>query len=496
MSYLPLLVLLPLIGAALLGLAPAAQARAIALATAILTCFVSVAALLPDTNASTSSFYQLSESVWLPNIGVSFKFGVDGVSGWLIVLTAALGVGALLCPIPASVGERQKTYLGALLALTGLLCGAFAALDLVMFYLFFEASLVPVYFLVGLFGGAHRARVATKFIVYSVFGALCLLAAIIGLRAVGGTFDIAVLRERHVGGVAGSWIFVGLALAFAVKTPLFPLHTWQSGTYKELPTPALLLVAGSMAKLGTYGFFRFCIGILPEASWQFGPAMVWLAAIGIVYAALVAVVQKDLKRVMAFSSVSHLGFIVLGMFSGTPQGVLGACVQMVNHGIIVGGIFLLLAILERRCGTLQIARLGGLWEQMPILSRLFLVFTLASVALPLTNGFVGEFLTLLGAFKYFPIPTALATTGVIWSAVYMLGMYQRTFYGPVRPEFSELPDLTESEIFRVAPLAALVFLLGIYPSPLMVPMDGAVLANLPPLAPTPAERAAAEGMPR
>ena len=458
-----LLVLIPLIGTALVALAPKAQARAIAIVAALLSFVISLSTL-NQGEGLLSTIYQQSSLPWLPNLGIAFHFGIDTVAAWLVILTGVLGLIAALCQTTLAT-EQKPVYYGAILALIGLLNGAFCALDMVLFYLFFEACLLPVYFLIGLFGGPRRQQVATKFLIYSVIGALFMLAAMLGLRAVSGTFDIAALLEKPVTGAVGVPIFLGFAIAFAIKTPMFPFHTWQSDAYRETPTPALILVAGAMAKLGTYGFYRFCIGILPEASAQLGGVMVWLAAIGIVYAAIVAAVQRDVKRVLAFSSVSHLGFIVLGLFSGTGQGVIGACFQMINHGIIVAGLLLLVVAIERRTGTTRIAWLGGLWEQTPVLARLFLIFTLASVGLPLTNGFVGEFLTLLGAFKSYPWATAVAVTGVIWSAVYMLGMYQRAFYGTTSRRTAGIGDLTDGEAILIAPLAVLVFLLGVYPTP-------------------------------
>lgn len=470
-----LLVLVPLIGAGLVALAPKAQARIIAILASALAFAMSLTTLVQDENA-VGTFYQSSTLPWLPNLGIAFHFGVDSVAAWLVVMTGLLGVLAMLCP-PTVSEEKRPVYYGAILALLGLLNGAFCSLDIVLFYLFFEACLLPVYFLIGLFGGARRQQVASKFLIYSVIGALFLLASILGLRAVGGSFDMTTLHDKPITGVAGTLIFVGFAVAFAIKTPMFPFHTWQADAYQETPTPALILVAGAMAKLGTYGFYRFCLGFVPEASRQLGGAMVWLAAIGIVYAGIVAATQRDVKRVLAFSSVSHLGFIVLGLFSGTGQGVLGASVQMINHGLIVAGLLLLVAAIERRTGTLRIARLGGLWEQTPVLSRFFLIFTLASVGLPLTNGFVGEFLTLLGGFKNYPWAVAVAVTGVIWSAVYMLGLYQRVFYGQTSKRTAGLTDLTDSESMLVAPLAVLVFLLGIYPAPMMLTMEAAIVTD-------------------
>lgn len=477
-SILPLLVLVPLLGTLFLSLADRAHARGIAIVIGVLTFLFSFGSFA-RSDSDPNAFVQYTDLAWLPDLGIHLRFGVDGLSEWLVVLTSLLGVGALLCPTVVP-DEKRKIYYGCILALVGLLNGAFCALDLVLFYLFFEACLLPVYFLIGIFGGPRRRITAQKFLIYSVVGALCMLASIIGVYATAGTFDMVELREHGLSGETAALLFVGFAVAFAIKTPMFPLHTWQADAYSDTPTPVVAVVGGAMAKLGTFGFFRICLGIFPDASAQYGVVLCWLAAASIVYAALIASVQRDLKRVMAFSSVSHLGFIVLGLFSGTSQGVVGACAQMINHGIVAGGLFFLLAFLEKRRGTLQIRLLGGLWEQMPVFSRIFLLFTLASVGLPLTNGFVGEFLTLLGAYKAYPGAAAVATTGVIWSAVYMLGMYQRVFYGvPTRPENQALSDIADGEGGLVAPLAVLIFLLGVYPQPLLVTMESAVILNTP-----------------
>ncbi|MGC4042644.1 MAG: NADH-quinone oxidoreductase subunit M [Armatimonas sp.] len=476
LSILPLLVLVPLLGTLFISLADRAHARAISIVIGVLTFFMSFVSFV-RADSDPNAFVQYTDLAWLPDLGVHFRFGADGLVEWLVVLTSLLGLGALVCPtvIP---DEKRKVYYGCILALVGLLNGAFSALDLVLFYLFFEACLLPVYFLIGIFGGPRRRISAQKFLIYSVVGALCMLASIIGVYSMAGTFDMAELREKGLTGEMATLLFAGFAISFAIKTPMFPLHTWQADAYSDTPTPVVAVVGGAMAKLGTYGFFRICLGIFPVASAKYGFLICMVAAIGIVYAALIAAVQRDLKRVMAFSSVSHLGFIVLGLFSGTAQGSVGACAQMINHGIIAGGLFFLLAFLEKRRGTLQIRLLGGLWDQMPVFSRIFLLFTLASVALPLTNGFVGEFLTLLGAYSTYPAAAAIATTGVIWSAVYMLGMYQKVFYGvATRPENQALSDIADGEGGLVAPLVVLIFLLGIYPQPLLVTMESAVTLN-------------------
>jgi NADH-quinone oxidoreductase subunit M len=481
-SLMGLVVLLPLLGTLLMALSERAHARAIALTSALATVIFAFSGLLPDDANQAAGFYHVTHLRWLPELGLHIRLGADGVSGWLVLLTAVLGLGTLLCPTRID-SERVRVYYGCILCLVGLLCGAFLALDLVVFYLFFEASLLPVYFLIGIFGGTRRRAAAQKFFIFSVIGALAMLASIIGIWSIAGTFELTELKARGIPADAAGLLFVGFAVAFAVKTPLVPLHTWQADAYQQLPTPVVALVGGAMAKLGTYGFFRICLWLLPEASGRYAPVLCAVAALSIVWAALVAAVQKDLKRLMAYSSVSHLGFVVLGLFSGTREGITGGCVQMINHGIIAGGIFYLLAVLEVRTGTLRTYRLGGLWERMPVFARLFLLFTLASVALPLTNGFVGEFLTLLGAYKSYPVWAAIATTGVIWSAVYMLGMYQRVFFMPPARSAPETGgDIADRELGLIAPIAVLIFLLGIYPLPVLSPMDGPVARVAPPTA--------------
>ena len=326
------------------------------------------------------------------------------------------------------------------------LIGAFVSLDLILFYVCFEAVLIPAYFLIGMFGGANRAQAGLKFILYTLVGSLLMLVSLIALylhtaqyAPRGGTFDYEIILQTVTqtpltGGLA-ALAFAGFALAFAIKTPLFPFHTWLPDTYGEAPAPVAIVLAGVMGKLGIYGLYRFVLPLFPDLSRQAAPAFIWLGVAAIIYGAIIAAVQKDVKRVLAFSSVSHLGFIVMGLFSGTAHGVSGALIQTINHGVTTGALFLLAGIIEERRGTTRIASLGGLWQQMPVFGRIFLIVTFSSIALPLTNGFVGEFLILLGTFQTYPVAAGLATTGVIWSAVYMLWMFQRVMYGAVtKPE--------------------------------------------------------------
>lgn len=465
MSLLTYLILVPVLAAALVAFLPKAQSRLIACLGVLVTFLLS--ALLMTGTQNAAGFYEgtLQKSSWLPVLGISYQVGVDGIGALLIVLTTLLSALAVVTPFKVAEG-KERLYFGALLLLEATLIGAFSALDLILFYVFFEACLVPVWFLIGVFGGAKATKAVMKFFIYTVVGSLLMLAAILWLGVRFQSFDYlqlqASLTKAPLLGMVGVWVMLGFAIAFAIKTPLFPFHSWQPETYAACPTAGVVLVSGAMAKLGTYGFYRFCIMLFPDATRTCAPLFVGLAVTGILYGALVAAMQRDVKRVIAYSSISHLGYVVLGLFSGNTQGVSGALLQMINHGITVGGLFIVLGLIEEQTGTLKIRSLGGLWERVPVLARIFLILTLASVALPLTNGFVGEFLILLGTFQTYPAAAALATTGVIWSAVYMLWMFQRVVYGPARAEHT-LTDIKGTPLIVLGLVVGLVFALGVYP---------------------------------
>jgi NADH-quinone oxidoreductase subunit M len=471
---LSLLIALPFVTAVVIGIAPAKSARTIALLGSLVTFLLSLPLLGLAGAAPANGFAFEQNVVWLPNVHVNFHVGVDSAAALLVVLSTFLQVFAVAFN-PENIKDRVKEYYIFLMALEGALIGAFSSLDLILFYVFFELSLVPVYFLIGIWGGKNRIAAGTKFFVYTVIGSLLMLASIIALYLRAGTFDLIAVKEVLVSlpptPTVALLLFTGFALAFAVKTPLFPFHTWLPDAYAESPTACTILMSGAMAKLGTYGFYRFCLFLFPDASYQAAPLIVTLAVAGIIYGALVAAVQRDVKRVIAYSSVSHLGFVVLGLFSFAgpgqivPQALTGAILQSVNHGITAGALFLIVGIIEARRGTRRINELGGLWEQMPVFGRIFLIVTLSSIALPLTNGFVGEFLILLGAFQAFPLAAAIATTGVIWSAVYMLWMFQRVMYGPVdKPATRRLRDLSTGELALLIPFVILIFVFGLFPT--------------------------------
>ena len=372
-----------------------------------------------------------------------------------------------------------------MLLLESAMIGVFVSLDLLLFYLFFEASLVPMFFLIGIWGGERRVYAAVKFFIYTAVGSLLMLVGIIALysihqRATGiATFDYAVLTEALRSGAmqiaprAEFWLFLAFAFAFCIKVPLWPLHTWLPDAHTEAPTAGSVILAGVLLKMGTYGLLRFNFGLFPNAAKQFAPIMITLAVIGIIYGALVAMVQPDVKRLVAYSSVSHMGFVVLGLFSFTEQGMQGALYQMLNHGVSTGALFLFVGMIYERRHTRQISDFGGLARPMPWFSALFVIASLSSIGLPFLNGFVGEFLIMLGtwtsvAVQHAWIVTMLAGTGVIWAAVYMLWMLQRVVFGTKTSEANaKLSDLNAREVGLLLPLLALMLFMGVYPQPFL-----------------------------
>lgn len=473
---LTILILLPLAAAILTAASPKATAKMAGIVGAALTFLASLPLLLSAHATPGRGFIYEQNLNWLPALGIHYHVGVDGAAASLVLLTTFLSVCAAVYSAE-KVTDRTNHFLALLLVMEAATIGAFVSLDLILFYLFFEVCLVPVYFMIGIWGGqgsdekAIRRRVvaANRFFLYTVVGSLLMLAAIITVYLRTGSFQFADVRTAFATSNLGAspealWIFVGFAIAFAVKTGVFPFHSWLPDAYAESPTGTVVLLSGAMAKLGTYGFFRFCLGLFPYASYKMAPALVTLGVISIIYGALVAAVQRDAKRVIAYSSISHLGFVVLGLFSLAEPSMQGALLQQINHGITAGILFLIVGMIQDRRGTTYIRELGGLWEQMPLFGRIFLIATLSSVGLPLTNGFIGEFQILLGTTQSFPIAGALATTGVIWSAVYMLWMFQRVMYGPVsNPANRRLRDISGVEIGVLVPFVVLIFFLGLYP---------------------------------
>ena len=484
---LSVIVFLPLAGALLVLLAGGTGdrpdrepvVRAIALGTSLLTFAVTL--LLWWRFDPGSADYQFIERhAWMPAFGIQYFLGVDGISLFLVVLTAFLTPLALLCSWD-SVHRNVKMFSFFLLALETSMLGTFLALDLFLFYMFWDFVLIPMYFLIGIWGYERRIYAAVKFILYTMAGSVLMLLAIIGLawahQAATGqpSFDLLDLYGLHLSWNTERWFFLAFAIAFAIKVPLFPFHTWLPDAHVEAPTAGSVILAGVLLKMGTYGLLRFAFPLFPAAAMHYAPWIGVLAVIGIVYGALVAMVQPDMKKLVAYSSVSHLGVVVLGLCAVNVNGVQGAVYQMLNHGVSTGGLFMIVGMLSDRRHTRLIAEYGGLKAVMPRFVAAFLLVTLASIAMPGTNGFIGEFLILLGAFRQFPWLTAVGATGVILSAVYMLWMFQRVNYGEVTNDKNRaLPDLTGREWAMMIPTVAMCLFMGVAPTIFLRPMEPAV----------------------
>jgi NADH-quinone oxidoreductase subunit M len=431
--------------------------------------------------AGASAEFQLVERhAWIPAFGIDYYIGVDGISLLLIVLTGFLTPIALLSSW-VGIEKKVKEFAIFILLLEAAMIGVFVSLDLFLFYVFWDAMLIPMYFLIGIWGYERRIYAAVKFILYTMAGSVLMLIAIIGLswahQAATGTpsFDLLDLYGLHLSWPMEKWFFLAFALAFLIKVPLFPFHTWLPDAHVEAPTAGSVILAGVMLKMGTYGLLRFAFPLFPAAAVHFAWWIALFAVIGIVYGALVAMVQPDMKKLVAYSSVSHLGVVVLGLCAFNVNGVQGAVYQMLNHGVSTGGLFMIVGMLSDRRHTRLISEYGGLKAVMPRLVAAFLLITLASIAMPGMNGFIGEFLILLGAFQQFPWLTAVGATGVILSAVYMLWMFQRVNYGEVTNEKNRaLPDLSGREWAMIVPTVAMCIFMGIAPTIFLRPMEPAV----------------------
>jgi NADH-quinone oxidoreductase subunit M len=485
---LSLIIFLPLAGALLVLLAGGRGDRpereGLVRWLALVTSFATLAAtlLLWLRFDPSSAAYQFEERrAWIPAFGIQYYIGVDGISLLLIVLTAFLTPLALLSSWD-SIHKGVKAFSFFILALETAMIGVFASVDLFLFYVFWDAMLIPMYFLIGVWGYERRVYAAVKFILYTMAGSVLMLIAIIALawtfaEANGGTYSFSLLdlQQLTLSNTMEYWCFLAFAVAFAIKVPLFPFHTWLPDAHVEAPTAGSVILAGVLLKMGTYGLLRFAFPLFPGAALYFAPWIATLAVIGIIYGALVAMVQPDLKKLVAYSSVSHLGFVVLGLCALNIQGVQGAVYQMLNHGVSTGGLFMLVGMLSDRRHTRLISEYGGLKGVVPRFVAVFLLVTLSSIALPGMNGFVGEFLILLGAFRWDPWTAALAATGVILSAVYMLWMFQRVNYGPVTEKNRDLPDLTPREWALMVPTVAMVVVMGVVPRFFLHPMEASIV---------------------
>jgi NADH-quinone oxidoreductase subunit M len=433
-------------------------------------------------DVTNPEFQFVERLTWIPSIGAEYFLGVDGFSTLLILLTTMMGFIAVLSSWNA-ITERVKEYYIFLLVLQTGMLGAFVSLDFLLFFLFWEVMLVPMYFLIGIWGGGRRLYSAIKFFLYTLVGSVVMLLGILALyfhsstQTVTGlpTFDVTQLQQMTIPFNLQKWVFLSFFLGFAIKVPMFPFHTWLPDAHTDAPTAGSVILAAVLLKMGTYGFIRFSLPILPDASRYFVPMMIGLSIVGIVYGALVALAQSDWKRLVAYSSVSHMAMVMLGMFALTPVGIMGSIVQQLNHGISTGALFLIVGIVYERRHTREISDYGGLSKVMPVFAAIFLIMTMSSIGLPTLNGFIGEVLILQGVYVVNKIWAAVAASGIVLGAAYMLWLYQRTMFGKIEnPANASLKDLSAREVATFVPLILLAVWIGLYPSPFLRRLESSV----------------------
>jgi NADH-quinone oxidoreductase subunit M len=494
---LPILTFLPLLGALLCLVVPREEAglhRGIGLFTSLCT-FVASLLLLPDFEPAKMSY--VVRWPWAPSLGIEFHLGIDGISLWLVMLTTFLLPVVFLSTWTAVTDKVREFVICALVLQTGML-GAFLALDLFLFYVMWEVMLVPMYFIIGIWGGDRRLYASIKFVIYTMVGSLLMLVAILFLYIKGHeatgvwSFDYDNLRKLVLTSAEQKWCFAAFALAFCIKVPLFPLHTWLPDAHVEAPTAGSVILASVLLKFGPYGLIRFAMPMFPQALLDWAPLLSLLAVIGIVYGSLVAYAQTDIKKLIAYSSVAHMGFVVLGLMMLNSRGVNGALYQCLAHGISTGALFLCVGVIYERRHTRRMEEFGGLWQRMPVFAAFLLIFTMASIGLPGLSGFVGEFLIIIGTFsankagsgmpqvfEHSMLLAALAASGVVFGAVYMLSLFQRVMLGPLQnPLNRKLRDLSGREIWVLLPMLVMAFWLGIFPKTFLKDIDPAVTATL------------------
>ena len=511
--WLTVIGLVPLVGAVLVSLLPKGRdllAKQVALAASLVTLVLTVVMCADFSTAEGAPRFQfVQQHDWISAFGVQYAVGADGIALVLIALIAVLVPVVLLASWddvesldtdPSAARKSVKTFFALLLVLETMMIGVFAATDVFLFYVFFEAMLIPMYFVIGIYGGPRRSYAAVKFLLFSLFGGLLMLAAVIGLyvqstKAGDGTFSFEALADLDMSHTAQVWLFLGFFLAFAIKAPLFPFHTWLPDAGAEAPTGSAILLVGILDKVGTFGFLRYCLPLFPFAARELAPYAIALSVIGVLYGALLAMGQKDMKRLVSYTSVAHFGFIGMGCFAFTTQAGTGAVFYMVNHGLSTGALFMVIGFLVQRGRSRLLGDYSGIAKVAPVLAALFFVSGLSSLALPGLSTFVSEFLVLVGTFTRYKVAATLATTGIILAALYILLAYQRTMQGALSTAHEKMKDLTGREVVALAPLLVLMLVLGFYPKPVTDVINPAVAATMQDVGasdPEPAAPAAAE----
>ncbi|MCF6157001.1 MAG: NADH-quinone oxidoreductase subunit M [wastewater metagenome] len=478
---LSLITFLPIIGVFLILLMDSKDRELIRLTSLLVSTIVFFISLPLYFNFDSHTYdMQFVEKLrWIPSFGINYYIGIDGISLFLILLATFLTPISVLASW--HVTKNVKEYMIAMLTLETAMVGVFVSLDAFLFFVFWELMLIPMYLLIGIWGGPRRVYATIKFFLYTTAGSVFMFLAIIGLyflnyRATDEyTFSLLEFYRLDLSFAVQFWLFIAFFLAFAIKVPMFPFHTWLPDAHVEAPTAGSVILAGVLLKMGTYGFIRFCLPLFPEVSYAFIPVISWMAIVGIIYGALVALVQDDLKKLVAYSSVSHLGFVMLGIFAFNIQGIEGSITQMVNHGLSTGALFLIVGMLYERRHTRMIADFGGLTKRIPVFAIFFMIVTLSSIGLPGLNGFVGEFLILVGTFKSRILYASIATSGIVLAAVYMLWMFQRVMFNEITHEENKmLKDISKRELVILIPIVFLIFWIGIYPNSLLRKMDTSV----------------------